>query len=84
MSVKELIGHLLTLIRDAPIYGTCRRRLTAIRDDIFLELPESRTNLLCQVGQVINESVPSGIGNSKIEPFWYEIRDIMETCFSGK
>lgn len=83
MSVAKLIDHLLTLIRDAPIYATARTRLTAIRDGIFLELPETRTQLLCRVGAVINECVPSGRENDRIEEFWYEIRDILEQAFSS-
>ena len=83
LSVVELIDHFLTLIRDAPKYMTVRRRLTDIRDGIFLELPETRVELLCRVGHVINECVPRGEGPNRIEPFWYEIRDIMQQCFDG-
>ena len=83
LPVTELIDHFLTLIRDAPIYSRCRRMLIEVRDDIFLELPETRTELLCRVGHVINECVPSGEPNSRIEDFWYEIRDIMQQCFAA-
>ena len=83
MSVVELIDHFLALIRDAPIYMTVRRRLTDIRDDIFIELPETRIELLCRVGRVINECVPSGEPHNRIEPFWYEIREIMQQVFDS-
>ncbi len=84
LSVVDLIDHFLTLIRDAPIYMTVRRRLIEIRDGIFIELPETRVKLLCRIGHVINECVPSGESHNRIEPFWYEIREIMEKRFDDE
>lgn len=76
--VSDIINHLLELIRDAPIYSDCRNSLLSIRDGIFLELPEDRMSLLCEVGRVINRSVPKkGVTNVLYEEFWDDIRDYL-------
>ena len=75
--VVNIVDQVLATIPDAPINADCRQRLVSIRDGIFLELPETRLSLLCSVGQVINESVPSGETNNPIGPHWYEVRDYL-------
>jgi hypothetical protein len=82
MPVTALIDELLTLIYDAPIHIDIRGELKRIRDGIFLELPETRCELLCRVGSLINRHVPdSSKPNVYVAPFWDEIRDIMNKAF---
>lgn len=83
MPVVEVIERLLALIYECPLNDRARYRLESIRDGIFLELPEARIDLLCQVGRVINEHVPSGVGNHRIDEYWYTARDIMQKCFAA-
>ena len=86
-SVVEVIDHILELMHTCPRNADCLRRLVKIRDGIFLELPEDRTALLQQVGSAINDCVPSGEPNDRIDDYWYRIRDFMDAMFaeaSGK
>ena len=78
-----IIDHILELAHDCPKNESFRRRLMAIRDGIFLELPEDRIALLCCVGRAINDSVPSGKTNDRIDDYWYRIRDFMDAVFAG-
>ena len=83
MPVTVLIDELLTLVYDAPVHIDIRNELKRIRDGIFLELPETRCELLCRVGSLINRHVPdSSKPNVYVAPFWDEIRDIMNKAFA--
>jgi hypothetical protein len=82
-SVVEVIDHILELVHTCPQNESFRHRLRTIRDGIFLELPEERLALLCRVGCAVNNSVPSGTTNDRIDDYWYRIRDFMKTVFAG-
>lgn len=82
MPVTELIDCLLTVIRDAPMYLGVRVSLKAIKDSIFLELPETRCELLCRIGDVINRHVPDRTKRHVyVDPFWDRVKVIMEKSF---
>lgn len=82
LPVTDVIERILELLYDCPRNSDCRNRLERIKDGIFLELPETRTALLCQVGMAINEHVPSGKTNDQREDYWMEIRDLLTAAFS--
>lgn len=77
LPVTDVIDRILAMLYDSPKNSDCRNRLVRIKDGIFLELPETRTALLCQVGRVINEHVPSGKTNDQRDGYWLEIRDLL-------
>lgn len=81
LPVSDIIDRILGLLYDCPRNSDCRRQLEKIKDDIFLELPETRTALLCQVGHAINKHVPSGKGNDHRDGYWLEIRDVLKSAF---
>ncbi len=80
-SIVEMIDYFLEIVRDAPIYLGFRRDLEAIKESIWLELPEYRQEYLCRIGRSLNRHVPSNKDNSYREDFWYEIRDILQEAF---
>ncbi len=82
-SVVEVIDHIIELMHKCPKNASFYHRLVTIRDGIFLELPEDRIALLCRVGCAVNDSVPSGKPNDRIDDYWYRIRDFMATVFVG-
>lgn len=82
-SVVDVVDHILELVPDCPKNESFWSRLARIRDGIFLELPEDRIALLCRVGHAINHSVPSGEPNDRIDDYWYQVRDFMDTVFRG-
>lgn len=81
MPVTDVIGHVLAKANGRGIHNELTERLTVIKDGIWLELPERRTALLCEVGRVINDLVPSKEDWRQSDSFWYDIRDIMNRCF---
>ncbi len=81
--ITALIDDFLGLIHDCPKNQICRDRLTAIRDDVFLELPEDRDHLLNRVGKVINDCVPSGEVNCQIDEYWHEVRNLWNEALSS-
>jgi hypothetical protein len=82
MPVTALIDELLTLIHDCILNMGIRAELKNIRDGIFLELPETRCELLCKVGSIINRHVPDRTQKHVyFDPFWNEIKDIMNKSF---
>lgn len=82
--VTEIIDRLLLTITDCPQNTACRSRLKTIRDSICLELPETRTELLCRVGRAINDGVPMETPYGIIHKYWHDVRGIMERVFKAE
>ena len=79
MSVDEVIGELQRIIPcEFPELSFLHGDLDHIKQGIFIELPETRCELLCRVGRVINNYHDK---HFPTDDYWNQVRDIMNECF---
>lgn len=86
MPVTGIIDHILTIIPDnVQDYMGFHSALKRIRDGIFIELPESRTELLVEVGRVVNRyAKPISRFGDSVPLYWHDVRDVMMECFEAQ